>query len=81
MARFRLTHTRASAIIYILNNKAQIMFNRYGDSYQFEKIDYDNLGFVDPSGGPFIELGSKIENREITRIFVKGEQTYFEVAS
>jgi hypothetical protein len=80
------------------------MRNRYGDNYQFEKvndntfvirgdlkhwrfggqenqheIDLMNLGFVDPSGGPFISLGFLVENRPVVRISCVGEDIYLEV--
>jgi hypothetical protein len=80
------------------------MKNRYGDEYNFEKveenlyqivgdlkywryggndgedgIDYDNLGFVDPSGGPFIARGYMIEGRKVIRISASGDNIYFEV--
>ena len=74
------------------------MRNRYGDEYNFEKVD-DNtytivgdlkywrfggregqremdmtdLGFVDPSGGPFISVGAAIEGRTIHRIRADGD--------
>lgn len=75
------------------------MKNRYGDEYEFVKIDdntmtikgdlkhwrcggregtsgvdMDDLGFIDPSGGPFIALGATINGRKITRISNDGEQ-------
>ena len=44
-----------------------------------ERMDFNDLGFVDPSGGPFIELGMKIEGRKIARIRSEGEKILFEV--
>jgi hypothetical protein len=80
------------------------MKNRYGDEYNFEKvnentykivgnlkywrfgglegqndIDTNNLGFVDPSGGPFIGHGYLIESRPVTRIMSKDDGIFFEV--
>jgi hypothetical protein len=80
------------------------MKNRYGNEYNYEKVDdntytivgelsywryggkegqnemdFSDLGFVDPSGGPFIEVGMKIEGRKINRIRAVGEQLFFEV--
>lgn len=80
------------------------MKNRYGDEYNFEKIndntykivgnlnywrmggidgqdgiDMNNLGFVDPSGGPFIGHGYMIEDRPVTRIMSKDDGIFFEV--
>jgi hypothetical protein len=80
------------------------MKNRYGEEYEFEKIDentytivgdlkywryggregqekmdFNDLGFVDPSGGPFISVGYTIEGRKVNRIRAVGEQLFFEV--
>ena len=80
------------------------MKNRYGNEYNFEKvndntykfvgeftygrmgglegqdgIDMNNLGFVDPSGGPFIGHGYMIESRPVTRIMSKEDGIFFEV--
>jgi len=80
------------------------MKNRYGNEYNFEKIndntykivgdldywrfgglegqdgiDRNNLGFVDPSGGPFIDHGYMIEGRPVTRIMSKEDGIFFEV--
>jgi hypothetical protein len=80
------------------------MKNRYGNEYNYEKIDentytivgelsywryggregqnemdFSDLGFVDPSGGPFIAVGGSIEGRKINRIRAVGEQLFFEV--
>ena len=52
---------------------------RYGGREGQEQMDFTDLGFVDPSGGPFISLGMKIEGREITRIRTEGEKILFEV--
>lgn len=53
---------------------------RYGGREGQEQMDFNDLGFVDPSGGPFIQLGMRIENREIVRIRAEGESIFFEVA-
>lgn len=42
-------------------------------------IDDQDLGFVDPSGGPFITVGGKIDGREIVRIRAEGESFCFDV--
>ena len=52
---------------------------RYGGREGQEQMDFTDLGFVDPSGGPFIELGMKIEGRTINRIRTEGEKILFEV--
>ena len=52
---------------------------RYGGQDGEDSIDYGNLGFVDPSGGPFISPGYLIENRKVVKISMAGEQLHFEV--
>ena len=52
---------------------------RYGGREGQPNIDWNDLGFVDPSGGPFIGLGSLIDGRKITRIRVENEKILFEV--
>lgn len=52
---------------------------RFGGREGQSGIDDTDLGFVDPSGGPFIEVGSSIEGRVIERIRLDGERILFEV--
>ncbi len=52
---------------------------RYGGQEGQESIDYNNLGFVDPSGGPFIAPGYLIENRKVARISLVNSALLFEV--
>jgi len=52
---------------------------RYGGNDGEESINYSNLGFVDPSGGPFISRGYMIEGRKVVRIAAVAEKIYFEV--
>ena len=53
---------------------------RYGGREGQQKMDMNDIGFVDPSGGPFISIGDVIEGRRVTRIRVdSGEQILFEV--
>lgn len=46
---------------------------RYGGREGQEKWDWDDLSFVDPSGGPFIQLGASIDGRKIKRISASGD--------
>ena len=80
------------------------MKNRYGDEYEFKKInantytitgelkywryggkegqqtiDDNDLGFVDPSGGPFIACGYIIDGRKVVRIRSFGDEIYLDV--
>jgi len=52
---------------------------RYGGKEGQNGIDDNDLGFVDPSGGPFISIGYKIEGRTVNRIRAEGDQIYFVV--
>jgi hypothetical protein len=54
---------------------------RYGGKEGQETVDYADLGFVDPSGGPFISAGYKINGYSVVRISTSpsGEKIYFEV--
>ena len=57
----------------------ELKYWRYGGREGQEQMDLNDLGFVDPSGGPFIELGMNIEGRKVSRIRAVGEQLFFEV--
>jgi len=41
---------------------------RYGGKEGEQYVDYSDLGFVDPQGGPFIEPGYIIDERKVERI-------------
>jgi len=43
---------------------------RFGGREGQPNMDMDDLGFVDPSGGPFIGVGMMIEQRKVVRISV-----------
>ena len=51
----------------------------YGGREGQPEMDFSDLGFVDPSGGPFISVGYVIEGRKVNRIRAVGEQLFFEV--
>ena len=52
---------------------------RYGGRDGQERLDFSDLGFVDPSGGPFISVGGEIEGRKIVRIMADPEGILFKV--
>ena len=56
---------------------------RYGGLEGQERISMDELGFVDPSGGPFISVGGKLPgmNESVKRIRVdkENDRILFEV--
>jgi hypothetical protein len=51
----------------------ELKYWRFGGREGQERMDLTDLGFVDPSGGPFISVGSIIESRKITRISANGD--------
>jgi hypothetical protein len=52
---------------------------RFGGKEGQQGIDDNDLGFVDPSGGPFISMGYMIEGRAVKRISLAGDEILFEV--
>jgi hypothetical protein len=52
---------------------------RYGGNDGEDVINYGNLGFVDPSGGPFISRGYLIEGRKVVRIAAVGDKIFLDV--
>lgn len=44
---------------------------RFGGKDGQDIIDFNDLGYVDPSGGPFIAVGSMLEGRVVARIRVE----------
>lgn len=45
-----------------------------------DHIDMENIGFIDPSGGPFISVGGEIEGKKIKRIYQRMQPVFlFEV--
>jgi len=58
-----------------------LQYWRYGGKEGHAELDFNDLGFVDPSGGPFIAIGSRIDGKVITRIRIEGEQILFIVES
>ena len=62
---------------YVL--RGDLKYWRYGGQEGQDRIDYNDLGFVDPSGGPFISTGYEIERRKVVRISVVGEDIQLQV--
>ena len=52
---------------------------RFGGKEGQDNIDENDLGFVDPSGGPFISPGYVIEGRKVVRISSNDRGIFFEV--
>lgn len=52
---------------------------RFGAKEGVESNGFDDFGFADPSGGPFISIGYEIDKRKVKRIYIKDNELYFEV--
>jgi hypothetical protein len=75
--------TRVEDNIYRFNiAESEMSVMRMGSRKEAE-IDMEDLGFFDPSGGPFVEVGSKIyldkEPLIVTRIMSREEGIFVEV--
>ena len=46
-----------------------MQYCRYGGKEGVEGIDTNDLGMFDPSGGPYVCLGMKIDGKEIKRLY------------
>lgn len=53
--------------------RGELQFWRFGGREGQQQMDMSNLGFVDPSGGPFIQVGMEIEGRKIVNISAEGD--------
>ena len=53
--------------------KGDLKYWRFGGREGQPRMDFTDVGFVDPSGGPFIEVGMMIEGFKIKRIRVDGD--------
>jgi hypothetical protein len=53
--------------------RGDLKYWRFGGHEGTSGMDMADLGFVDPSGGPFIAVGTEIEGRAIRRISVVTE--------
>jgi len=59
--------------------RGDLKYWRFGGQEGESGIDSNNLGFVDPSGGPFISKGHMIEGRSVSNISSVDEEIYFKV--
>jgi hypothetical protein len=59
--------------------KGDLKYWRYGGKEGQDTLDDSDLGFVDPSGGPFISVGYQINGRTVKRISAHGDEIFFEV--
>ena len=62
---------------YIFNMKGNSMdYCRMGGKVGQEGVHTNDLGMFDPSGGPYVELGTKIDGKAITKISIYGEKGF-----
>ncbi len=59
--------------------KGELKYWRFGGREGQEQMDMSDLGYVDPSGGPFISIGYSIDGRMVKHISLVDEQIIFEV--
>lgn len=57
----------------------ELKYWRFGGKEGQTTVDLDDLSFVDPSGGPFIDIGYEIEGRKVIKISSKSEGIFFTV--
>jgi hypothetical protein len=63
--------------LYRLGGEAK--YCRFGGKQGQDYVDYDDLGFFDPSGGPFISEGYPVEGKAVKQIMCRKDGTYFRV--
>ena len=55
--------------VYVFRMEGNSMeFCRYGGKEGQQGLDKNDLGMFDPSGGPYVGLGTKIDGKEIVKI-------------
>lgn len=59
--------------------KGELEHWRFGGKEGESFLNTNDLGFVDPSGGPFISIGYEIEGRKVKRISNEQGGIMFEV--
>ena len=60
--------------------KGELTHWRFGGKEGESELNTNDLGFVDPSGGPYVALGNTIHGRKITKIYLDSGELYFDVA-
>lgn len=58
----------------------ELKFWQYGGKEGQQYVDESDLQFVDPSGGPFIDIGYPINGRPVTHISAVNGEFKFTVA-
>lgn len=53
--------------LFVMEGKS-LEYGRVGGKEGQSGIDYDDLGMFDPSGGPFIGIGSIVDGKKVNHI-------------
>lgn len=61
-------------------DEKEMNYCRFGGLEGQQTLNYSELGFFDPSGGPFVSVGGEIEGKKISRIFLEEQKIFLEVA-
>jgi hypothetical protein len=64
--------------VFVMDPK-EMHYMRCGGNEGEEGIDNQNLGFIDPPGGPFLSRDMDIKGKIVKRIYCKEEKFYLEV--
>jgi hypothetical protein len=65
---------------YMFNmDPKEMHYMRCGGNEGEEGVDNQNLGFIDPPGGPFLSRDMDIKGNKVKRIYCKEEKFYLEV--
>jgi hypothetical protein len=59
--------------------KGDLKYWRYGGKEGEDSVNEQDLGFVDPSGGPYISMGYLINGRPVTSISAVNGEIFFKV--
>ena len=60
-------YTLENVYVFRMEGKS-LEFCRYGGKEGQQGLDKNDLGMFDPSGGPYVGLGTKIDGKEIVKI-------------
>jgi len=59
-------------------NGESMKYSRFGGKEGQTEVDMSDLGMFDPSGGPYVTIGMKIDDQLISRIYTDKENVFVE---
>jgi hypothetical protein len=59
-------------------NGDSMKYSRFGGKEGQTEVDMSDLGMFDPSGGPYVTVGMKIDDQSISRIYTYEENIFVE---